>query len=329
MTTQTTEGSEEVAKNIYKLVLPMPRNPLRENNCYVVRAGERSLVIDTGMPEKQSKEALAAGLEGLGVDPSKTEVLVTHHHWDHVGLGHYLASRGATIYLSQPDIDFIKMASAAGPERGIRISRMNGFPERNGMEEDRRRHDHQSIQYPDFAVLEEDYRFEIGDYTFVCISTPGHTQGHMCFYDDEKKLFLSGDHALGTITPNIFALPEGDDTLSEYLASLDKVRDYDVEFVLPGHRTIYRNHQERIDELKRHHEERTGEVLGILATGGKTAYEVASKMKWNVKYGGWQAFPPEQKWMAVGEAVAHLKYGITQGMIESEMCRDVFVYRRK
>jgi len=327
MTAETAQGIKEVGVEFYRIVVPMLNNPLRENNCYVIRAGERSLIIDTGMPEERSKEVLTDGLEGLGVDLSQADVLVTHHHWDHVGLGHYLAKGGAKVYLSQPDIDFIKMASAAGPERGIKISHVNGFPEGNGIEEDRKRHNHRSIQYPDFSVMEEGYRFCIGDYTFVAIETPGHTAGHMCFYDPEKKLFLSGDHALGTITPNIFALPEGDDTLSQYLESLDKVRDYDVDFVLPGHRAIYHNHQERIDQLKKHHQNRTDEVLEILSDGGKTAYEVASRMKWNVKYGGWPNFPPEQRWMAVGESVAHLKYGITLGKVESEIQGGVLVYR--
>jgi hypothetical protein len=92
------------------------------------------------------------------------------------------------------------------------------------------------------------------------------------------------------------------------LTSLDKVYDLDVELVLPGHRSIFRNQKERIRELKQHHQARLTEVISILERGKQNAFQVASQMTWDIGYRSWSLFPPAQKLFAFGEAMAHLKY---------------------
>ena len=70
----------------------------------------------------------------------------------------------------------------------------------------------------------------------TAIWTPGHSPGHLCFYEAGNRLMLSGDHVLPRITPNISFHPQaGPDPLGDFLASLDKVGAYDVDEVLPAH----------------------------------------------------------------------------------------------
>jgi fructosamine-3-kinase len=107
--------------------------------------------------------------------------------------------------------------------------------------------------------------------------------------------------------------------LKEYLTSLDKVYDLDVELVLPGHRSIFRNQKERIRELKRHHQARLTEVISILGKGKQNAFQVASQMTWDIGYKSWGSFPPAQKLFAFGEALAHLKYLEEEGKVGWEM----------
>jgi hypothetical protein len=92
------------------------------------------------------------------------------------------------------------------------------------------------------------------------------------------------------------------------LASLDKVYELDIELVLPGHRSIFRNCKERILELKDHHQKRLEEIISILRKGKKNAFQVASQMSWDITYDSWDLFPMTQKWFAIGEAISHLKY---------------------
>ncbi|GAH19644.1 unnamed protein product, partial [marine sediment metagenome] len=170
----------------------------------------------------------------------------------------------------------------------------------------------------DFHILKEGDTISIGDYLFKCIETPGHTRGHMCLYEPNKKILMSGDHILIDITPNISLWSDDEDPLKEYLSSLDKVYNLDIKLVLPGHRSAFENCKERIEELKHHHQTRANEVLSILEKGTQNAYQVASHMTWDMSYEFWEQFPPSQKWFAFGEAVAHLKYLEEKGKVQKE-----------
>jgi glyoxylase-like metal-dependent hydrolase (beta-lactamase superfamily II) len=117
------------------------------------------------------------------------------------------------------------------------------------------------------------------------------------------------------ITPNIQCWSDGQNPLQNYLASLDKVNDMEIYLVLPGHRRLITDHRMRIAELKDHHERRLREVLSILGDDPGTAYQVASRMTWDLDCASWDEFPRAQKWFATGEAIAHLRYLERKGLI--------------
>ncbi len=163
--------------------------------------------------------------------------------------------------------------------------------------------------------MKEGDSIEVGDYSFRCIETPGHSPGHMCLYEAKKKILVSGDHILFDITPNITFWIEQDNSLKEYLASLEKVYALDVNLVLPGHRNILNDHKRRITELQEHHKNRLNEVLSALEDGDKTAWEVARYITWDIDISSWELFPAVQKFFAIGETIAHLDYLETDGSI--------------
>lgn len=157
---------------------------------------------------------------------------------------------------------------------------------------------------------------DVGDYRLEAIHTPGHTAGHVCLYEREKRILFSGDHILGDITPNIATWSDEGDPLADYLASLEKIESLDVELCLPGHRTPIENFNERIDALVEHHRERAREVLQILTRGPRNAYETAAEMTWSIRARSWAEFPVMQRWFATGEAIAHLRYLEGKGLVE-------------
>ena len=65
----------------------------------------------------------------------------------------------------------------------------------------------------------------------------------MCLYEPNKKILVSGDHILNNITPNIQLWSDRWNPLKEYLTSLDKVYEFDIELVLPGHREHFQELQ--------------------------------------------------------------------------------------
>jgi len=274
---------------------------------------------------------MSSGLRELGVDLKKADFFITHLHADHLGLVSNLATDTSRVYFNQADAAFISSVDASYWEKQSNYARINGFPED---ELQRAIKSHPGYKYSsrrrlDFYILKEGDTISIGDYLFKCIETPGHTKGHMCLYEPNKKLFVSGDHVLIDITPNIQLWSNEANPLNEYLMSLDKVYGLDVEFVLPGHRSTFKQFKERIQELKHHHQIRANEVLSILEKGNKNGFQVASQMTWDIPYEFWEQFPSPQKWFATGETIAHLKYLEQKGKIKREIQEQKVVFSLK
>jgi glyoxylase-like metal-dependent hydrolase (beta-lactamase superfamily II) len=317
---------EEIIPNLYKIEIPLPKTPLKALNSYVIKNAERNLIIDTGWNQEKSMNAMQEGLNKLGVDIRKTDFFITHSHTDHLGLVSNLVTDTSTIYFNQPDADWVK--SGIFWDNFVNFARLNGFPE-DELQEALRSHPglkYRSQVHLAFHILKEDDTISIGDYLFKCVETIGHTWGHMCLYEPNKKIFVAGDHILNDITPTIQLWSDEWNPLKEYLASLDKVYEFDIELVLPGHRGVFRNSNERIQELKYHHQKRLDEIISILEKGSQNAFQIASQMSWDIIYDSWDLFPITQKWFAIGETISHLKYLEEKGVAQREMQGKKRVY---
>ena len=299
---------EEILPNLFRNKIPLPESPLKYLNSYIIKDPERSLIIDTGLNRKECLEAMHKGLDTLGIDLSKSDIFITHLHADHFGLVSELATDSTNIFFSRPDKEL--MESWEGFGAMVEHAGQNGFPEdqlKAAIDK------HPGARYgsdwiPETKVLDDGDVIDVGVYHFKCVATPGHTMGHTCLYEPDKKILVAGDHILIDITPNIQCWSNTDNHLKHYLASLDKVHKLQVDLVLPGHRRLIDNHRARIEELKKHHALRLDEVLAILEDGSMSAYEVAAQMSWDIDCERWDQFPVAQKWFATGEALAHLRY---------------------
>jgi len=317
---------EEVGTDLYRIEIPLPRNPLKALNSYAIKSPERNLIIDTGWNQQECMDAMQAGLKELEIDIRKTDFFITHLHTDHLGLVSSLVTDTSTIYFNQPEADRIK--SGIVLDDLMNFARLNGFPEK---ELQRIPHTHPGFKFRSkgplsFHILKEGDTLRVSDYVFTCVETPGHSKGHMCLYEPNKKILVAGDHLLGDITPTISLLSDDWNPLKEYLESLAKVYQLDIELVLPGHREVFRNPKERIQELKDHHQKRLDEIIAILGKGRKNAFRVASQMTWDITYDSWDLFPVSQKWFAPGEAISHLKYLEEKGVIRKEIRRQKIIY---
>ncbi len=322
---------EQVLSNIYRIEVPVPENPLRVVNCYLIKAPGEFLLIDTGMNRQECVDELSAGLKKLSVDLDKTSFFITHWHADHLGMVTTLASNKSTIYFNKPEATVNSVAARNNSlQRDVRLAKSSGFPEK---ELERAVDSHPGYRYGpkghmNFTILQDGSVVTIGDYSFECIETPGHSPGHLCLYDPSSKVLVSGDHILLGITPNIPTWSSKANPLKQYLASLDKVYALDVDLVLPGHRALFTNHRTRIEELKQHHQARANEVLSILEKGAQTAYEIATQMNWDINYESWPLFPASQKWFAVGEALSHINYLKQKKRVVSEISGHKMVFSR-
>lgn len=103
----------------------------------------------------------------------------------------------------------------------------------------------------DAAVL------EMGGREWVSVHTPGHTRDHLCLWEPNDGIFISGDHVLPTITPHISGLSDSLDPLAQFFDSLDRMSSLDgVRTVLPAHGLAFTDLAGRASSISDHHLDR-------------------------------------------------------------------------
>ena len=324
---------EEVLPDFFRIEVSLPNNPLRALNAYLVKGASRNLLIDNGFNTRESSTALHSALDALEVNLIDTDFFLTHLHSDHNGL---------TAELVQSPVSKIMCSRADGDRINRFITDENywklmmhglvrhGFPEAE-MELLFQTHPGKiySSSYPlDISPVEDGFSISYGRYNFVVVEVPGHTPGHVSLYETTTHTYVAGDHILGRITPNITRWDGVDDSLGDYLNSLDKVSTLPIARTFPGHRHIVEDTAGRIKELKQHHAARLDEICAILAEHGPLhAYGVAARMKWSLRGITWDEFKVQQKCFATGEALAHLTHLDVTGRGKREERLDKAFFR--
>ncbi len=321
---------EEILPGLHRVVVPLTGNPLKEINSYVLTSSNRNLIIDTGMNRPDCQEVLETGLDEIGVDLGRTDFIATHLHADHEALIATLLRSGSRAFMGALDAVPMKMPF----DHWLKNNLVGDYAARGGFPAEELQsslQNHPGKKYGartivDYIPLHGGEVFEVGEYSLEVVPTPGHTDGHVSLYEPSKKLFFSGDHVLGDITPNIQAWADEQDPLAAYISSLEKVDGLDVELCLPGHRRLVEDFSRRIAELVEHHRQRANEVISIVDGQRMTAYQIASEMSWDIVAPSWDDFPIMQRWFATGEAIAHLRYVEAKGLIRRELIDEQILY---
>ena len=307
---------KEIFPNLYKLRIPLPIPSLSYLNSYLVEAKERYLLIDTGMCSDAAFNELLRQLAEIGIQPQNlTEILVTHFHIDHVGLISRLRKlSGAKLLVSAKESQATRLVTSQSHwERWVHFYEDAGIPTEILEQMFRATPSHlyseiyEELRKPSKS-LKNGEEVLMGEYNFRAVWTPGHSPGHICLYEPERRLLMAGDHILLTITPHVTQWREEGNPLAEHLTSPEKVGKLDVDAVLPGHGELFTDHRKRIRELEDHHRLRAMEMLFELRKQRLTAYQLASRIRWDVDFPSWDKFPAFQKFLAVGETLAHLKF---------------------
>ena len=162
-------------------------------------------------------------------------------------------------------------------------------------------------------------RVQLAGREWVSVHTPGHTIDHLCLYDPEYGLLISGDHVLPSITPHVSGVGNGADALKSYIQTLDLVAALDgVKLGLPAHGHPFDDVPGRVNAIKEHHEERmelikrASEAIGP-ATVQQLSHEIFPRKHWGV--------------MAESETFAHLEHMVLEGEVERWSEHGTYVYR--
>jgi len=119
----------------------------------------------------------------------------------------------------------------------------------------------------------EDFQYGEGDRLsydggeLTVVHTPGHESGHCCFYETRQEVLFTGDHILGRGTA-VIGPPDGD--MAHYIQSLEKLLDFKIQLLLPGHGPHMDDPYGKIREYIEHRLMRERQVLGCLQDGRHT-----------------------------------------------------------
>ncbi|MCC6174699.1 MAG: MBL fold metallo-hydrolase [Chloroflexi bacterium] len=324
----------QVLPGVHLLRLPLTGSPLRHTNGYLIRADDGWTLVDCGWNYPDVLEALTAqaGEVGARLDDLR-RLVITHFHSDHYGLaGTLVGLTQARLLMHRLDWLFVERELTdfnAAIARMDAWLRLNGAPPEMLSEEQRRAADmfaRYTVQRPD-EQLEDGHEIVAGNYRFQVVWTPGHSAGHICLYEPERKVLLTGDHVLDPITPNVSRNREHQgNPLGQYLQSLRKVAELDADLVLPAHGEPFYGIGRRVRELLEHHDEREREVLEAVSHGLSTGYEVASRLPWTRRRRRFADLPLSQQRMALTETLAHLEELRERGRIRCERRDDRLLF---
>ena len=103
--------------------------------------------------------------------------------------------------------------------------------------------------------------------------TPGHAPSHVCLFQPERRLLISGDHLLGRVSL-YFDYGWSPDPVGEFLGSLDTTDALNARLALSGHGRPFSDVREHHEANRRLVRERLDAVLAALADGPSTAYDL-------------------------------------------------------
>lgn len=217
-------------------------------NSYII--GRDTLaVIDPGPLDEAHLTALMAAIDGRPV----SHILVSHTHIDHSPLAARLqAETGAPIVAEGPH-------RAARPLHAGETNLLDASAD-TGFSPD--------IELADDALIDGD------GWTIRAIHTPGHAANHLAFALEGRDIVFSADHVMAWST-SIVAPPDG--SMSDYMASLDRLLERKDRLFLPGHGGPVRQPVQFMNGLKAHRRMRERAIIERLRAGDRTIGEIVKR----------------------------------------------------
>jgi glyoxylase-like metal-dependent hydrolase (beta-lactamase superfamily II) len=316
---------ELVRPQLWSVPVPIPDNPLRYVIVHLLELDDGVAVVDTGWNTEAAWTSLVDGLAVAGYAVADVRAaLITHIHPDHYGLaGRLREASGAWVALHPADAALLPGRYGAGV--GEVIDQMRGLLAACGVPDDvvaelseasMGVREFVSQGEPD-VLLEHGRPVSLRGWDIVPLHTPGHSPGHVCFLDRDRRLLLSGDHVLPRISPNIsIHAQQPGNPLADFLESLRAIRELDVEEVLPAHEWRFAPLAARVDELIDHHRQRLEVVQHAVAEDpGTTCWEITRRLPWSR---AWDQIRGHMRRAAVGETLAHLVLLESRGSVRRE-----------
>jgi glyoxylase-like metal-dependent hydrolase (beta-lactamase superfamily II)/8-oxo-dGTP pyrophosphatase MutT (NUDIX family) len=247
--------------------------PATHTNCYLVGNPE-FVIIDPASPYEEEQVRLAEFIQELlaqGMRPR--EIILSHFHPDHVG--------GANALRQQFQLPVAASAQTKAKLDGrLPIDRI--------------------IKDGDLIALPGQPGWNLR-----ALHTPGHTQDHLVFFEEQTGALISGDLIVGVGTV-VIDPPEGN--MADYLQSLARVQQLPVTAIFGSHGPPIGGAAAKIQEYISHRLQRETAILNAIAAGAKEIPEIVRKVYFDV--------PEKMHKLAERSVLAHLEKLIAEDRVQ-------------
>ena len=314
----------EVAPGVFWLRMPLPF-ALDHINLWLLAGEDGWTQVDSGYGDAATRALWEQHFESTLQGRPLEKLVVTHFHPDHIGNAGLLQSRfGCDVYM--PLAEFLTAQAMHGQHSGYGIELTGELFAAHGM---------QPADVAALAARGNSYLhgvpelprgirriaardvLTLADRRWRVLDGHGHSPEHASLYNEELGVLISGDMLLPRISTNVSVWPidaEGD-PLARFLDSIEAFCELpDDTLVLPSHGLPFRGIAARVAQLRNHHALRLAE-LEAAASHEVTAADVLPVLFR-------RPLDLQQRFFAMGEAIAHLNHLWHAGRLERRQCPD-------
>ncbi len=190
-----------------------------ETHAYLLNGADRSMLIDTGLGICNIYD------EVIKLTDKPVTAVATHIHWDHIGGHKYFPD----FYAHEDELNWLNGEFPLTMEqiKGMVVDRCD-LPERYNVD------NYEFFQGTPTRVLKDNDVIDIGERNLQILHTPGHSPGHMCFYEKDRGYLFTGDLVY---KDTLFAYYPSTDP-EAYLKSIERVAALPVSRVFPAHHSL-------------------------------------------------------------------------------------------
>lgn len=309
--------TREVARGVIWVRMPLPF-ALQWINLWLIEDGEGYALVDTGVATEATREHWRSIFDKVLKGRPITRVICTHMHPDHVGLSGWITRKfNCRLWISRLEYVTCRMLLAdtgrEAPEEGVRFYRAAGWDE-DALDSYRVRFGgfgKAVSRLPDgFRRIVDGEVIEIGGRPWRIVTGNGHSPEHVCLWQRDLNVFISGDQILPRISSNVSVFPtEPDgDPLTDWIESCRKLHETVTgdPLVLPAHNEPFFGLQPRAKHLIESHERALNRLEKRLAQSERRVVDLFGALFA-------RSIGPDLIGMASGETLAHLNCLIARG----------------
>lgn len=315
-----------VAEGVHWVRMPLPF-ALKWINLWLLDDGDGYAIVDTGVALEETREHWRTIFTGPMANKPVTRVICTHMHPDHIGLAGWITRKfDCPLWISRLEYVTCRMLVAdtgrEAPDDGVKFFRAAGWDE-DSLDSYRVRFGgfgKAVSRMPDsYRRLSDGDAVEIGGRTWQIVTGNGHSPEHVCLYQPDLNVLISGDQVLPRISSNVSVFPTEPeaDPLADWLHSCAKLKaalPADC-LVLPSHNEPFLGLHARLDHLIESHEKGLARLMKRLTDGDKRVIDLFGAMFA-------RQIGPDLLGMATGETIAHLNCLIARGQAERVLGDD-------